>query len=345
MANQTRQDEKEPKSRRWSGLAVAVMKMAAAGLVVWGVGFGITVVDVGGPIAESHADIFSAWGGPSNEQRFDDALESLGHDEPRVYELNGNLINFSVDYRRERPVEVAREYQREFAERGLSDETYDSFDLEAIAASKETRLTGGIGPIRMDNNRIILGGMLTQNRAESREELLEEVTEVDDWTPEEIFDAHRWIEVFREPGDSRTTVLATWSDGDFSYDKMLGGNDRKADTYRGAESEIPACPGCTRVNQFADRDDPRGYRTNLYIASATEQEMIEFYEQAMRSRGWEEAEVQEAQRRLDDHVNYGDQQMEQINFERDEQRVDIFVYPHDDRDVAVQTVFWDDLEG
>ena len=64
---------------------------------------------------DAKADIFSmsfADSGPT--QKFTEALSKLGHEPPRVYDLNGNEMLFSTRITHKTPEELVREYQQEF---------------------------------------------------------------------------------------------------------------------------------------------------------------------------------------------------------------------------------------
>ena len=349
MSDEMPEKKRGGRGRRLWSLGVGALKLVFAGAIIWGIAFGITVVDIGGSVSESHADIFT-WGGPSNQERFTDSLESLGHPEPQVFDLNGNIVYQSVNHRTEDPVRVMRRYQREFANRGLNDEIYENPDLQAINDSTMTRMTGGVAPVRVNEDRIVLGGMLTKHEAESEEELLDELdterlTSLYDLRKDDVFSSHRWIEIFQEDGSDQTTVLALWSEEGFSYDKMVPQNDRSGGSYSSTDTEVPACPGCTRVNHFADKKDERGYRTNIFTTPSTSEEMVRFYRRAMRQRGWEETRFHQMQQYLSRHVDFEGGEMEKLSFEKGEQDLDVFVYPHSDRDVAVQTVFWEKGDG
>ena len=69
-------------------------------------------------VKESNADL--AWFSPMNPgktQRFAMALDELGHEPPRLYDLNNNEVYFSTrPVRGKNPREIMAEYQRKFVE-------------------------------------------------------------------------------------------------------------------------------------------------------------------------------------------------------------------------------------
>lgn len=334
-------------SARWrsriGGLVVAIAKIACSIAVIWMVAFVITVFDGDGAISESQADIFDfSFGQKPNQVRFNEALESMGHPEPQVFDLNGNIVNFSVNYRNERPVDVARRYQEQFVDRGLNDRVYNSLGPATSQDRLLTRLTGGITPIEVSPDRIVMAGMMTDNIALEPDDLWGDLMSTDEL---DLFRGHRWIEILRDPDASKTTVLASWSD-DFSYEKMLpeDGQRRAGTTGRSFDPDVPACPGCTRIHHFADKQDPKGYRSNIFVTTMGQDQMIDFYRRAMSQRGWTLSETQEAHEKIQQFVTHGADAMKKLRFEKDEQYLQIFAYPLEDREIAVQTVLWQQLE-
>ncbi len=320
---------------------VAIVKLAIAGLVICAIAFTIAVVDRDGSVSETQADIFdTAFGPKPNQVRFNEALESMGHTEPQVFDLNGNNVYFSVQYEDQNPGDVMRRYQEAFVRRGLNDKVYNTLEEAAGDEGLKTRLTGGITPVKVGADRIVMGGMMTRNIALHPDDLRGDLMAVDDM---ELFRGHRWIEIFRQSGSDRTTVLAAWSDDDFSYEKMLPSDERLAEG-RSVDPDVPSCPGCTRVNHFADKNDPGGYRSNIFVTNMGHHQMVDFYRQAMQRRGWSETEFQRAHEKIRQAVEYDGDAMEKLRFEKHERNLEIFVFPLEQGEIAVQTVLWEQLD-
>lgn len=318
------------------------MKLLGAGAVVAAIAFAVAIVGEDGLGSVLHADIFDiSPGAAPDQQQFEDALRSLGHDDPQTYELNGNIVHFSVDYTREDPRRVARRYQEEFVRQNINDRVYDSLAPDAAAELREARLTGQIAPVRLSSDRVVMGGMITENRATDPDELIEQLGSVDD--ANELFRSHRWVEIVDDPQSAYTKVLATWSDDDFSFENMLpGATDAKASANNpGADPEVPACPGCTRVNQFNDLNEGRGYRSNIFVSPAQLQDVLGFYRRAMQRRGWQESDFQGVHDELREVVDYQGDELRVLSFERDDEKLEIFAYPLEDRNIAVHTAYWE----
>ncbi len=320
----------------------AVAKLAMAGAIIAAMAFGVAVIGQQGSVSESHAIIYDLGFAPEPDQKqFSDALKSLGHDDPQVFDINGNTVHFSVDYRRERPDRIAERYQREFVNRNINDRMYNSMNPSEGEELLTARMTGQVAPVRKSDNRIVMGGMLTRNKATDRRELIQEFQSAEH--EDDLFGAHRWVEIFREPGDEYATVLATWSNDDFSYEKMLPGNEYRDQsvTNRGADPDVPACPGCVRVNQFSDLEDPRGYRSSIFVTDARGDEMIDFYRRVMLNRGWSISDMQHSHEQIGEAVNFAGDRADRLHLENDEHRLEIFAYGLGDGSVAIQTALWD----
>lgn len=340
---QTMKDKSKPhRGPAIASFLVALLKVGVAGAVICLIAFSIAVFDKDGSVTESQADIFDfSFGQKPNQVRFTQALDSMGHPEPQVFDLNGNHVHFSVNYMSADPPEVMRRYQEAFVAEQLNDQIFDTVDAESVEKSLNARLTGGITPVEIGPDRIVMAGMLTRNRALDVEDLAGDLIGVPDM---DLFRGHRWIEIFREPGAQQSTVLASWSDEDFSYEKMLVDDQRSHVEGRSFDPDVPACPGCTRVNHFADLEDPRGYRSNIFVTSMAQPQMAHFYHQAMTQRGWEETKLQKAHEQIGELTSFGRDGMKKLSFKDGDRRLQIFIYPLDSQEIAVQTVLWDQLE-
>lgn len=326
----------------WARVASGLAKTGAAAALIAGVAFGIAVVGTDGEVSESHADIFDLQFGSQapDQQQFEDSLASLGHDNPQSFELNGNIVHFSVDYRSEDPHEVAERYQREFVRNNINDRVYHSLDPDYSRELSIARLTGQIAPLRIRPGEIKMGGMITTNRASNEEELLELGQKLH--RDDEVFRAHRWIEIQDDPDRDQTRVVATWSDDSFSFANMQPGETArtKTDRRRGTDTEVPACPGCVRVHQMDDLDEDRDYTTNIFVSEAHDQSVQRFYREAMNRRGWQLSEFQEAHDSLGDVARPLEDDQTVMFFERGDQKLEIFTYPVGDGETAAQTVLW-----
>ncbi|RAL22875.1 hypothetical protein DL240_08255 [Lujinxingia litoralis] len=265
------------------------LKIGGGALTVLGIAAVAGVFTPTGEVASSHADV--AWFSPferTNTERFSTALEKLGHPAPRRYDLNGNTVFFSTTTSLKTPEELLRDYQEEFVRQGVNDDVFTSSSPQHHEARLLNALKGGLSPIAISKNHIALAGVLTRNRADAPEALRDEFLKSEN--PHELFRAHRYIEISRDPSRRHTEITASWSDEAFDYRRMVPGNriDQSFD------AEVPSCPGCTRLSRFAD-DNPGAHQVDMtFISPASTSELIAFYDRALPSRGWQLADSGDA---------------------------------------------------
>ena len=325
--------------------AMIGLKLAVAGAVICAIALTFVVLDVGGEVRESQADIFDFGFGPKpNQVRFQESLSAMGHPEPQVFDLNGNIIHFSVSYHDGSPHDVMRRYQEDFVNRGLNDRVFLDLAPRDEEQRMVTRLTGGLAPIDIAENKVVMGGMLTKNKALTEDHLLTE--ELIRSGPLERFRGHRWVEIYRQPGSSKTTAIASWSDENFSYARMLDDARTEQPLVSGQfDSEIPACPGCTQVNSFADLKDRKGYASKVFVTSMSADQMFHFYLQAMRQRGWIRHESQEVYDLLQKTGLHAGSDLKKLSFrDADDRGVEILILPMEQGQIAIQTILWEELE-
>lgn len=267
---------------RGASLVWAGLKLAICGATICAIAFAITVFDLSVEVPELHADI--VWFGAderSNTEQFEGALEEMGHDSPRRYDLEGNAVFFSTNTSRKSLDQLMVEYQERFRLKGLNDDIYDDVPHDQFAGTEEA-LTGGIIPLVVEPNRVVLGGAITRNRAEDGADLIENFADAE--TPDELLRGHRYIEMTRPDDRRHTSIVATWSDESFDHSTMLFGSDSER---RPVDTEVPACPGCVRVSRFADDAPAQGDHVEVsYTSPASVDEVARFYARALRSRGW-----------------------------------------------------------
>lgn len=264
----------------WAGL-----KLAGCGALIAAIGFAIAVVGTSGEVTESHADI--AWLSSfdrSNTERFDTALDHLGHPAPSRYDLNGNAVYFSAHTSRKRPHQVMAEYQEEFRRQGLNDRVYVDLDEQDRPDRLRTALTGGIVPFAITPERIAMRGVVTANEASNADELAQLHRVADN--RHEAFRAHRYIEISRPADRRHTSIVATWSDESFDFEKMLPHARTGGQSF---DATIPPCPRCTRVGRFADDERRTGQgRVQLsFLGPDTVDATRQFYARTLGSDGWQ----------------------------------------------------------
>ncbi len=124
-------------------------------------------------VGASRADI--AWMTPfeqTHTQRFASALEDLGHEPPRVYDLNGNEVFFSTRTSRKSPERLLQEYQEKFVEKGVNSKMWlqSTDNLSKQRPSKGARnqiserakaaVDGEILPTAANDRYMAMNGML-----------------------------------------------------------------------------------------------------------------------------------------------------------------------------------------
>ena len=284
--------EDDTGSLLWTGV-----KLLGCGALIAAIGFAIAVLGTSGTVAESHADV--AWLSPferSNTERFDTALEHLGHDEAQRFNLNGNTVYFSSNTSRKSPRQVMAEYQEEFRNQGLNDRIYvDLADEDAIHRAK-TALTGGLVPFAISGEKIALRGVVTANNARSNEELAEAHRHAD--SLDELFRAHRFIEITRPSNSQNTSIIATWSDETFDFERMIPGSHATGQAF---DATVPSCPGCTRLTRFADDNPNSSHRATLsFIGPRSLEETRTFYLRALAQDGWSRRDIDKPLHKLQD---------------------------------------------
>ncbi|TXD35382.1 hypothetical protein FRC98_16330 [Lujinxingia vulgaris] len=312
-----------------SSILLNLLKTGLAGglivLIAWSVG----VFDLDGDVQESHADIFdlrfSARANPVEE--FAKTLQDLGHPEPRTYAINNNRIYFSVRHTNETPGQILNTYQQRFAANGLNDRVYTTIDEAEGEARMITALTGGIVPHSVDPEHVTMGGMITRGRAQNAEELRRDYLQSP--SPSSLFRGHRWIEAFRSPDHNQTTVIASWSDESFMYGRMHP--DKLRVGYgAGADHMIPSCPGCVRLNRLEDLTDESSFifESNIYMTSHSPAQIVEFYDKALASRGWEALPQNDAFYELQTNVDFEGRQVDIHVFTREDRLTKLVIYSH-----------------
>lgn len=131
-------------------------------------------------VSSSHADVL--WSLPfqkSNTQRFASALEDLGHEPPRSYDLNGNEVFFSTRTTHKTPEHLLQEYQHKFVEKGVNSrewvQTTDALSRMKGSSSairkrfserSEAAIDGEIVPHKVMDRYMSMTGMLFDSAAE-----------------------------------------------------------------------------------------------------------------------------------------------------------------------------------
>lgn len=127
-------------------------------------------------VQESQADIFSmSFAERTSTQKFQTALDRLGHESPRVYDYNGNTVMFSTNQKRGTLKQVAREYMRTFAEEGVNPQVFSperpEFDSDEFNAMVDASVHGGVIPWVINDKYMAMGGAVMDVEVEDNAEL------------------------------------------------------------------------------------------------------------------------------------------------------------------------------
>ncbi len=320
------------KSTPWKTTLLVGTKVTACAASIAAIAWAVGVFNLDGEVSKSHADISWFSGAPrSNTAKFGEALERLGHDAPQTFDLNGNTTHFSVNYSDREPIEIMREYQNEFTNQGLNKRPfYTNKQSEEMTIAS---LTGGIVPISISKDSIEMGGMLNKTGATDREGLKKLYrSEKNDL---QIFRGHRHIQIERAPNARFSTITATWSDDNFDYAKMLPGNDRVGQSV---DADVPACPGCTRINSFTDLNPDNKFTNSIYMGSRSVEETRNFYAQALTTRGWQQTEAANNLERTRELVDFGTNEVTMEQYARDNEVLTLTLYPNPSGGATVHAV-------
>lgn len=123
-------------------------------------------------VKDARADIFGmsfADSGPT--QKFTEALDKLGHEPPRVYDLNGNEMLFSTRITHKTPQELVREYQQEFVNKRVNSKMHmqtisqlmamgTSGSNDRLQKMLDAGMRGEILPQKVSKDYMAMGGAI-----------------------------------------------------------------------------------------------------------------------------------------------------------------------------------------
>lgn len=259
-----------------------------------------TIFGSSGTVTESHADV--SWLShfeQSKSEKFTKALDNMGHSDAERYDLNGNTVFFSNRATNKSPRQVMAEYQEEFQRQGLNDRVYLDVSSDERQARNKTALTGGLIPLAITDHHIALGGVITSNDADDDSELIDNYHDAE--KDSDLFRAHRYIEISRSPESRHTSIIATWSDEEFDYERMVPGSRAEG---QGFDTTIMPCPNCTRLTRFADDNRRNTQHVDLsFIGPRSVDETRQFYARTLTGEGWEREDIDAPLRELEQWID------------------------------------------
>lgn len=298
-------------------------KIASAGATVAAIAFALGVFDETARVPTSEADILALnFAERTSTEKFVAGLKELGHNRPEVYSLNGNTVYFSSAMYNQEPLEVMEMYEREFYEQGLNPRIYRGITDENADEMFKTALSGGVVPMMISPDNILLGGVESTGPTKTEEDLMNNFKRNTGKAPWRLFDAHRYIEINRD--GEKTLVTSSWSDKGFDYEKMIPGA-RVSDAN--TDVEVPACPGCVRLTNFENRSSGSAYRNNVFWGESDTRQQVQFYDRALLARGWEPTESARVMDQLADLVQFQGQDGIMREYVRNGEHMQVLALP------------------
>lgn len=264
------------------------------------------------PVKKAEADIFELGMGPGDKQDlFVESLKELGMEKPRPYDWNGNKFYFSMKQTKQPPLEVMREFQEKFAEKGVNSKphlqsipplaqfgTMTEFKnlpldkqrdkakvLEKNMEWMDDFFNGGVVPIEANEDYMSMSGSTPKLDSANALDYLMKKSRAK-LSLEDSVKAMRFIDATRDPRSGLTTVTATWSDRELDIKKL---SNRSDTAHLSVDADIPSCMGCERMMRFAGEGNESGYKDNIFAGHVSPDQMISFYDRALKARGWDES--------------------------------------------------------
>lgn len=313
MKSKSPKDTTASRTRR---ALVGVAKLGLCGATIFAIGWAFLTLAPSGEVADSQADIadFDLLAPKTNAQRFMVALDELGHEKPRIYNYNGTELYFSTRTTPKRPRELITEYQEEFVRQGVNEKVWGvRVDVDALERRGELEaeawqraragLEGQILVNYHDRDRVIMSGAVVDwEKAKPRLRKGDDGEIVADVLYPEVFQAHRYIEANWNPVRQETVVTATWADeANFDITKTFPRElQRPGAQDLAPDDTVPACLGCERLTRFATAANDKPYVKQIFTSTRTVDELRDFYERAMRNRGWKPSPTTDAVARAAD---------------------------------------------
>jgi len=286
-------------------------KLTVAGCTIALIALGFLTMnpDPEQPVKQAEADIFELGMGPTDKQDlFVQSLKELDMEKPRPYDWNGNKFYFSMKQTKQSPLEVMRDFQEKFAQNGVNSKAYIT-DVPTInqatpvlelkdASETERKKTaeiykqnvqrlddffnGGVIPVHVSEDYVAMSGSTPKMEADGALDYLKNMAENRQSLGESVR-AMRFVDARRNRSTGLTTVTATWSDRDLDIKKLTNRSDT---TSLNVDPDIPSCMGCERLMRFAGEDKEENYVDHVFAGSGSVNQIMAFYDHALKSRGW-----------------------------------------------------------
>lgn len=205
-------------------------RLGLTALLVLGVAWGIVMLHPPGDdtpavgVKESNADIFTmSFADRTSTQKFQAALDDLGHEKPRVFDYNGNTVMFSTNQLQGDLDQIFQMYMQAFADQGVNPEVFRrNADPNSPEGKRmiEAAVKGGVIPWVNRDDYMAMGGAVLDVGGVDNPEELDERLEQETADHAELLDRFdeaykrcggdmkRWEEVLRNP-QPRPEILIT----------------------------------------------------------------------------------------------------------------------------------------
>ena len=276
-------------------------KLTIVGCVIVGIGAAFLALSPKGEVEEANADIsnllpYDSWEGRSYSKVMADSGLNI-----RAYDMNGNTMYFGIGNSPKRPKEVLKDLQEAFVTAKINERAYldvpqalytestDDLAQRGLAPTTqefqylEGMVTGEIVPLRVTDNRVVMGGMMPEAGAQPGIESLFEAIGNEQTNASGPFKGFRYLEAREDPRTGDTIVESTWADEDFDWRKMEV-PDKYADLEQG---EVRRCPGCKTEIAMKSLSPGEDYRAQQFQSHTPTANLVDFYDTTLGEQGWE----------------------------------------------------------
>lgn len=287
-------------------------------------------------IQPANADIYS-FTGIKEGQEFKNAMESLGI-HARAYDFNGNTMFFGTSkIKNSRSArQTAILVQDQLVEKGVNETNYlrnevtlknaddiKTEDLVKIEKATSAMYKGELVPIRKDNNVYEMSALLGTGALSKFAENAKSRPSATSFA--EFSKGYRYVEVRQSEGSNSAEIIAIWSGENFDSRRMT---NEKGAQESPPDPEIPACMGCQRIRRVQALDKSEPYNINKWTTSATVASTADFYQLAMKSRGWKMSNKQKKVNKLAYHLPLNINLISKsLSFEKEGRTVEITMMP------------------
>ncbi len=331
-------------------LLVGGLKLGLSGALICAIAWCFVAFDTpGGDVDDAEAHIFALeeFAPRTKNQRFMSILRDFELEKPRAYNWNGNHLYYSMGSTDLTPVQFLSQFQHALVEKGINKKVHTRIlpamtekaeqappDKRELAMRKSARdhfervddfFAGGLVPIHRDPNHVAMAGAISKNDADGALDFALEMFE-EKQPLEETVGQMRYVEAWRGPGDDNTTIAAMWSDDELEINKFAP-DSRRSDLA--VDPNVPVCLGCKRLMRFAGEGDESAYATTVFVGRQTVAQVVDFYDRALRSRGWKLSEASQTERLLSRNGIVPPSSAQLTSFAKHGRFITVMAYPID----------------